>query len=81
MLPYGDASSNSVGMLASDESAEWLWERKLALVGADNPAFEALPFNGTIGGVARSLHQVFIGGESYFLLAFRRCLWKSCEQC
>jgi hypothetical protein len=51
-------------MLASDESLAWLWEKKLAFVGADNPAFESLPFNKTIGGVPRSLHQVFIGGES-----------------
>jgi hypothetical protein len=50
-------------MLASDESLEWLWDKKLALVGADNPAFESLPFNKTISGVPRSLHQVFIGGE------------------
>lgn len=54
----------SIGMLASDESLAWLWEKKLAFVGADNPAFESLPFNKTIGGVPRSLHQVFIGGES-----------------
>lgn len=51
-------------MLASDESLAWLWEKKLAFVGADNPVFESLPFNKTIGGVPRSLHQVFIGGES-----------------
>jgi hypothetical protein len=50
-------------MNASDDSLAWLWEKKLALVGADNPAFESLPFDKMIGGVPRSLHQVFIGGK------------------
>jgi hypothetical protein len=62
-LPW-NPDLESIGMLASDESLAWLWEKKLAFVGADNPAFESLPFNKTIGGVPRSLHQVFIGGES-----------------
>jgi hypothetical protein len=31
-------------------------------VGADNPAFESLPFDKTIGGVPRSLHEIFIAG-------------------
>ncbi|KAH8894168.1 putative cyclase [Thozetella sp. PMI_491] len=60
LLPLGDGFS--VGMEASDASAQWLWEKKLALVGADNPAFESLPMNKTIDGVPRSLHQIFIGG-------------------
>jgi hypothetical protein len=55
-------SGDSVGFEASDASLEWLWDKKLALVGADNPAFESLPFDKSIGGVPRSLHQVFIGG-------------------
>lgn len=54
----------SVGMNASDDALAWLWEKKLALVGADNPAFESLPMDKSIRGVPRSLHQVFIGGES-----------------
>jgi hypothetical protein len=54
----------SIGMLASDESLSWLWGKKLAFVGADNPAFESLPMNKTIGGVPRSMHEVFIGSES-----------------
>jgi kynurenine formamidase len=57
----------SVGMNASDDSLAWLWEKKLALVGADNPAFESLPMDKSIGGVPRSLHQVFIGGESHIV--------------
>jgi hypothetical protein len=62
ILPW-DPNLGSVGMNASDDSLAWLWEKKLALVGADNPAFESLPFDKAIGGVPRSLHQVFIGGE------------------
>lgn len=62
-LPWLSAGE-SIGFDASDESAAWLWEKKFALVGADNPAFESLPMNKTIGGVPRSLHQIFIGGET-----------------
>jgi hypothetical protein len=61
-LPW-DPELGSVGMNASDDSLAWLWEKKLALVGADNPAFESTPFDKTISGVPRSMHQVFIGGE------------------
>lgn len=52
--------------------AEWLWDRKLSLVGGDNPAFEVLPLagsagagrgvNGLDGEEAVSLHKVFIAG-------------------
>ena len=66
ILPW-DPNLGSVGMNCSDDSLAWLWEKKLALVGADNPAFESLPFDKSIGGVPRSLHQVFIGGESTWL--------------
>ena len=62
ILPFTE--SNWIGMIANDDSAAWLWEKKFSLVGADNPAFESIPFNGTIDGVSRSLHQLFIGGES-----------------
>jgi hypothetical protein len=40
LLPQGNG--NSIGMEASDESLRWLWEKKLSLVGADNPAFESV---------------------------------------
>lgn len=40
LLPVG--KGYSVGMEASDENAEWLWEKKLSIVGADNPAFESV---------------------------------------
>jgi hypothetical protein len=59
-----------IGILASDETLRWLWEKKLALVGADNPAFESLPFDKDIDGVPRSLHQVFIGGWGQSILEF-----------
>ena len=62
ILPW-DPELGSVGMNASDDSLAWLWEKKLALVGADNPAFESTPFDKTVSGVPRSMHQVFIGGE------------------
>lgn len=64
ILPYRDSpDAGYVGMIANDASAEWLWEKKLAIVGADNPAFESIPLGGTFGGEARSFHEVFIGGE------------------
>ena len=62
ILPW-DPELGSAGMNASDDSLAWLWEKKLALVGADNPAFESLPFGKVIGGIPKSSHQVFIGGE------------------
>ncbi|KAI0149488.1 putative cyclase-domain-containing protein [Xylariaceae sp. FL1272] len=59
----------SVGMDASDEALRWLWEKKLSIVGADNPAFEKLPMDWiTDDAVARSLHQVFIGGWGQSIL-------------
>jgi kynurenine formamidase len=61
ILPYRE-ERDFIGVEASDKTLRWLWEKKLALVGSDNPAFESMPFNATIGGVPRSLHQVFIGG-------------------
>ena len=72
-LPW--SGIDSVGMLASDNSLEWLWDKKLAFVGADNPAFESLPFNKTIDGVARSLHQIFIGGKLSSFFHFRSLVY------
>ncbi|KUJ22642.1 uncharacterized protein LY89DRAFT_777704 [Mollisia scopiformis] len=69
ILPW-DPNLGSVGMNCSDDSLAWLWEKKLALIGADNPAFESLPMDKTIGGVARSLHQVFIGGWGQSIVEF-----------
>lgn len=53
-----------VGMKSDDESAEWLWNKKLAMVGGDNPAFESTPFGHPIGGDDNmSLHQLLISGK------------------
>jgi hypothetical protein len=30
-------------MIADDESAEWLWIKKLAMVGGDNSALDSTP--------------------------------------
>lgn len=63
ILPYReDADAQWIGVEASDATLRWLWDKKLSLVGSDNPAFESVPFNATIDGVPRALHQVFIGG-------------------
>lgn len=67
-LPYGPG--NWIGVIASDDTARWLWEKKLALVGGDNPAFESTPMNGTIDGSPRSLHQIFIGGWGQSIVEF-----------
>ncbi|KAK6988407.1 hypothetical protein R3P38DRAFT_3332065 [Favolaschia claudopus] len=50
----------------------WLWEKKLSLVGSDNPAFESLPNlpGEVIDGEMRSLHQVFIGGWGMSIVEF-----------
>ncbi|THU90945.1 hypothetical protein K435DRAFT_599863, partial [Dendrothele bispora CBS 962.96] len=39
-----------------------LWDRKLSVLGSDNPTVEKGPIFAVIGGVERSLHQIFIGG-------------------
>ncbi|KAI8944680.1 hypothetical protein F4801DRAFT_599402 [Xylaria longipes] len=60
----------SIGMEASDRSLRWLWEKKLSLVGADNPGFESSSFSFEIDGHERSLHQVFIGGWGQNIVEF-----------
>ncbi|KAF2120359.1 hypothetical protein BDV96DRAFT_595903 [Lophiotrema nucula] len=66
---------NYIGLIANEESAEWLWNQKFAIVGADNPAFEEVPFSHElIGGVyGRSLHQVMISGWGQNILEFIDC--------
>ena len=65
VLPYGPGGS--IGIKAGDEAAEWLWNKKLAIVGADNPAFESLPLGDATFGddIPRSFHQIFIGGKHH----------------
>jgi kynurenine formamidase len=64
ILPFRPGEdAQFIGIEASDATLRWLWDKKLALVGGDNPAFENLPSDvSVIDGVQRSLHQVFIGG-------------------
>ncbi|KAL5412105.1 hypothetical protein PMIN04_009988 [Paraphaeosphaeria minitans] len=60
-----------VGMKADDESAEWLWNKRLAMVGGDNPAFESTPFGHVIGGhEGMSLHQLLISGWGQSIVEF-----------
>lgn len=76
ILPYREGNdAQFLGMQATDEMLRWLWDKKLALVGSDNPAFESLPLGlGFIDGVQRSLHQVFIGGWGQSIGVFVDCL-------
>ena len=58
-------TGNYIGLTADDDSAEWLWNQKLAMVGGDNPAFEVLPFTNRIGGPnGKSFHEVMISGKT-----------------
>ncbi|KAJ7190087.1 hypothetical protein GGX14DRAFT_606520 [Mycena pura] len=72
ILPYREGNdAQFLGMEATDEMLRWLWDKKLALVGSDNPAFESLPLGlGFIDGVQRSLHQVFLGGWGQSIVEF-----------
>ncbi|KAI1739336.1 hypothetical protein F4680DRAFT_449082 [Xylaria scruposa] len=59
-----------IGMESSDRSLRWLWEKKLSLVGADNPGFESSNNTFELDGHKRSLHQVFIGGWGQNIVEF-----------
>ncbi|EEB94952.1 hypothetical protein MPER_06157, partial [Moniliophthora perniciosa FA553] len=60
VLPYNGLTA--IGVEHSEETLEWIWERKVSVVGADNPTFEVAPLDTIIHGEVRSLHQIFIGG-------------------
>ncbi|KAK7438389.1 hypothetical protein VKT23_018003 [Stygiomarasmius scandens] len=63
VLPFREADNATfLGVETSDRTLAWIWEKKLSMVGADNLAFETFPFNGTVDGVERSLHEVFLSG-------------------
>ncbi|KAJ7136739.1 hypothetical protein C8R44DRAFT_868861 [Mycena epipterygia] len=68
VLPFAEAEW--VGIEASDATLRWLWDKKLSIVGSDNPTFESAPLNTTIDGVPRSLHQVFLGGWGQSIVEF-----------
>lgn len=62
VLPFRD-HYDFLGVEASDEMLEWMWNKKLSIVGSDNVAFEPGALTATIDGTpGRNLHQVFIGG-------------------
>ena len=63
ILPFAEDSASG-GLLASEETLKWVWDKKLALIGGDNPAVETSPFEWSIDGIPRSMHQVFLGGKS-----------------
>ncbi|KAJ7441131.1 hypothetical protein FB451DRAFT_1106260 [Mycena latifolia] len=72
ILPFREgADAQFIGVDTSDTTLRWIWDKKLALVGGDNPAFETLPSNtAVIDGVLRSLHQVFISGWGQSIVEF-----------
>ncbi|KAJ7193468.1 hypothetical protein GGX14DRAFT_588782 [Mycena pura] len=71
VLPFrAGAAVQWVGVEASDATLRWLWDKKVALVGADNPTFESAPLSGVIDGAVRNLHMVFIGGWGQSIVEF-----------
>ncbi|KAJ7193466.1 hypothetical protein GGX14DRAFT_588764 [Mycena pura] len=71
VLPFREgAAVQWVGVEASDATLRWLWDKKVALVGADNPTFESAPLSGVIDGAVRNLHMVFIGGWGQSIVEF-----------
>ncbi|THU82807.1 hypothetical protein K435DRAFT_690853, partial [Dendrothele bispora CBS 962.96] len=59
------------GLESSDGTFRWLWSRKLSVLGSDNPTVEnSAIFQAVIGGVERSLHQIFIGGQGLSLVEY-----------
>ncbi|KAF8191009.1 hypothetical protein K438DRAFT_1591726, partial [Mycena galopus ATCC 62051] len=64
IVPFREGGNATfLGLEASDATLRWVWDRKFSMVGGDHPAFEALgaPL-GTIDGIQRSLHEIFLGG-------------------
>ncbi|KAJ4467226.1 hypothetical protein J3R30DRAFT_3579028 [Lentinula aciculospora] len=51
-----------IGLEASEETLIWAWEKKISMIGADNPGVESYPFGAVILGENRSLHEIFISG-------------------
>ncbi|KAJ7703723.1 hypothetical protein B0H17DRAFT_1040936 [Mycena rosella] len=63
ILPYREgADAQWVGVESSDATLRWLWDKKISIVGSDNPTFERGPLSGVISGDQRSLHEIFIAG-------------------
>lgn len=66
------------GLRADHEMARWLWDRRLAAVGADNPAVEAAPGSRQIGSLHRRLIPAL--GMSLFELLDLDSLAEACRQ-
>ncbi|KAF5343551.1 hypothetical protein D9758_012938 [Tetrapyrgos nigripes] len=60
VLPFRE-NSTFLGVETSEKTLAWIWEKKLALVGADNVGFEVFPFDSSVRD-GRSLHEVFLSG-------------------
>ncbi|KAE9384397.1 hypothetical protein BT96DRAFT_892486 [Gymnopus androsaceus JB14] len=81
MLPFrDDADAQWIGLEASEDTLRWVWEKKLSMVGSDNPAVESVPFNATILGENRALHEIFISGWGQSIVEFLN-LEKLAEKC
>jgi hypothetical protein len=61
VVPFRD-NATFLGVETAEKTLPWFWEKKLALVGADNVGFEAFPQTGSSVRDKRSLHEVFISG-------------------
>ncbi|KAK7047148.1 hypothetical protein VNI00_006813 [Paramarasmius palmivorus] len=69
IIPYG--SGDAIGIETSEDTLKWIWEKKVSLVGADNPAFEPLPnTERVLGGQKRNLHQIFLAGWGLNIVEF-----------
>ncbi|KAF5374255.1 hypothetical protein D9758_004705 [Tetrapyrgos nigripes] len=71
VLPFraGDDAA-WIGLEPNEETLRWIWEKKISLLGSDDPSIEPHPENSVIGGVKRNLHQIFIGGWGMSLVEF-----------
>jgi kynurenine formamidase len=54
-LGPGEAQHACPGLAASQETAAWLWDRRIAVIAADNVAVEALPVDPAVGFQHRRL--------------------------
>lgn len=65
------------GLRADEAMAQWLWDRRVAAVGADNPAVEAAPGSRDIGSLHRRLIPAL--GMSMFELLDLEALAAACR--
>lgn len=65
------------GLRADEAMAQWLWDRRIAAIGADNPAVEAAPGSREIGSLHRRLIPAL--GMSLFELLDLEALATACR--